>query len=188
MPGGAPLGSLGMCLTVWWTPLWQALMLLLLSSPTVWMPMHGVRVPHWWTLSWLFGIGGLSMRRRNDYHRGYLWMLEWFVCPVAKLMSWWWAGGVSPFDSWGSMEVLPALCMACGLGSAGMHSAASMPLGGCVAFTPGLWWWWVSSRWRGGPWKGMGICCIPGLRPSWACSTLSMSWGSLCSAMKASPH
>ena len=78
MPGRTPWGSLVMCLTLCWTPLWWVLMLLLLSTPTVWMPMHGVRAPHWWTLSWPFDAASLSANRRNDYHRGYLWMLGGF--------------------------------------------------------------------------------------------------------------
>ena len=43
---GLPEGVWECTLLCGWTPLWQALMLLLLSAPTVWMLLHGERAPH----------------------------------------------------------------------------------------------------------------------------------------------
>ena len=75
------------CTSLCWTHLWWALMALLLSAPSVWIPMHGVRVPCWWTLSWPFDTGSFRVTKRNDYHSGHSQRLGWFIYPVAMLMS-----------------------------------------------------------------------------------------------------
>ena len=55
-----------------WTPFWWALMLLL-SAPTAWLYVHGMRVPHHWSLSWSCDAGGFSTIGSSSFDTWGTW-------------------------------------------------------------------------------------------------------------------